>query len=113
MKLGQDTHSLMNWMYGNSTKTVPEVGMAATLLYYTDREPATVVKVYTPRKIGIKQDHAKRIDKNGMSESQEYEYTPNPEAGEEIFRLGKRGWKNKGGTFLSLGIREKYHDFSF
>jgi len=96
----------------------PEVGMAATILGWTDRHPATVVRVSPSGKTcWVRECIAKRTDSHGMSEVQEYEYSENPAAPEREFRLGKRGWREAGtrgkGNGLRLGRREKYFDFSF
>lgn len=130
LKPGTQTASFTNHLYSRMTKgqPKPEVGMGATLLRWTDRAPATITSVFEKGKylfIGVKQDHAKRTDNNGMSEMQQYEYTPNPEAGEIFFRFdGKfwegvsfnqktKRWKKNGGPGIRIGHREKYHDFSF
>lgn len=98
--------------------TVPVVGMPATILGWTDRHPATVVRVSPSGKtVWVRECHARRIDTNGMSECQKYEYSEAPDAPEREFRLGRRGWRQAGtrgrGNGLRLGRREKYHDFSF
>lgn len=100
---------------GNKSTVTPEVGMGVTLCMWSDRHPYTVVKVLSNRRIVVQEDNYKRIDDNGMSECQKYEYTPNPEASEVIVTLRKNGqWKEMGGrSVFSLGFREKYHDFSF
>jgi len=97
---------------------VPVVGMPATVLCWTDRHAATVTWVSPSGKTcRVRECIAKRIDKNGMSECQEYEYSENLAAPEREFRLGKRGWREAGtrgkGNGLSLGHRSEYHDFSF
>ncbi len=61
-----------------------------------------------------------------MSETQDYEYSANPNGGTECFFLDKDGkwkgirfnhetkrWIKAEGHGLRLGFREKYHDFSF
>jgi hypothetical protein len=120
MKLGRETGSLINHMMGNFASPTPVVGMPATICYWTDREPATVVEVRTPRKIGVKINCANRIDNNGMSEAQDYEYLENEFESQTIywFSLTKdRRWRQRGtggkGNQLVLGYREKYYDFSF
>lgn len=101
-----------------SGDTVPVVGMAATILGWSDRHPATVVWVSASGKTcRVRECDARRVDRRGASEAQEYEYSENPAAPEREFRLGKRGWRESGtggkGNGLRLGRREKYHDFSF
>jgi hypothetical protein len=102
-----------------SVNKVPEVGMGATINMYTDRHAATIVEVKSPTKIVIQQDSAERTDSNGMSESQDYAFTPNPKAAKEVYTKRKNGlWiktgESKGnGTSLHIGQRNEYHDYSF
>ena len=121
----------MNHLYSRMTNGQPQpvVGMGATLLQWTDRDPATVVEVKSLKSgallIAVQEDKAQRTDNNGFSESQEYEYTPNPEAAKQWFRFEEgKGWRSvranekgrfvlTGGGGLRIGEREKYHDFSF
>ena len=111
LKAGSETGSLVNHLMSRGG-AVPEVGIGATILYWTDRVPATIVKV-TPKQVHVQMDDAERIDQNGMSESQEYKYTPNKLAKVLIFRLTKRGYRSKEGSGLLVGHRERYYDYSF
>jgi hypothetical protein len=127
MRIGAETASLVNHVYSRMTSEPPYVGMPATLLSWTDRSPATVVDVNMKgRCIVVQEDDYQRIDNNGLSESQEYEYARNPKASVYIFRKNKKGeWVQhrfnpktnrlvqSRGYGLMLGKREKYHDFSF
>lgn len=101
----------------------PVVGMGATELCFSDRHAHTIVSVEKYRgkdagRIGVQQDHAKRTDSNGMSESQTYEYTPNTEGGVEYYTLRKTGQyvrdgeSLKGGTVLAVGYRDEYYDYT-
>lgn len=111
--------SLMNRIAENYRQPLPKTGMGATILMYTDRHAATVVQIVTPFEIIIQEDTATRTDKNGMSECQQYAYTPNLEAVRLRVRKNRLGqWKivkNQplGGTVVSLGERDHYHDYSF
>lgn len=120
LKLGTQTGSLINHVLSDKNGTVPQIGMGATLLYWSDRQPATIVDVQKGGKlIAIQRDNAERIDSNGMSESQEYKYSPNVAAPLEWYQLRKNGsYVKKGeslrhGQRLAIGYREKYYDFSF
>lgn len=128
MKLGSETGSLMNHLYSRMVvgEPMPYVGMGATLLSWTDRDPATIVEVNLAKKyIVVQRDEAVRVDSNGMSESQEYEFTPNPNAPRMIYKKNRKGiWKrhefNERGRLvlahgqgLRIGERDKYYDFSF
>lgn len=91
----------------------PEVGMGCTILGWTDRHAATIVKV-TPTQIHVRRDIAKRIDDNGMSECQSYTYEADPTSDVEVFRKTKNGYrKSGGGSSLRIGDRSEYHDYSF
>ncbi len=129
MKLGTQTGSMTNHIYSRAVIGQPEpvVGMGATVLCWTDRHPATIVEV---GKIGqclmvkVQEDNARRADKNGFSEDQTYNYTPNPKAHVATYRFRRNRWEevhqNENGRWvksdgngLRIGEREKYHDFSF
>lgn len=130
MRLGNQTNSLVNHLQSRAVIGQPEpvVGMGVTMLGWTDRNPGTIAEVFKVGKtqyIAVQADNYRRIDNNGMSESQEYEYTPNPDAYREIFRIGRNGlWEacrlnengryvKTGGKGLRIGERERYYDFSF
>lgn len=127
MNIGSQTGSLINHLYSRMTINEPEptVGMGVTMLGWTDREAGTIVEVNMKKRyIAVTDDHAKRIDNNGMSESQEYEYTSDFMGYRHYYRKDRKGeWRRcfyndnqrlvfgRGG--LILGQRNKYHDFSF
>lgn len=131
MRLWIETNSLANNLLSRAVIGEPEpvVGMGVTFLRWTDREPGTIYGVFKAGKstfITVAADDAKRIDKNGMSECQEYEYTPRPDGYKSVFRKNlKNGrwervtknqsgrWVKAGGEGLRIGEREKYYDFSF
>ena len=94
----------------------PEVGMGATLVIGSDRYPATVIQVtQNGKRVVIQEDDAVRTDKNGLSESQTYEFTANPNGTIHIVTLRKDGrYRVTGGqTPVHLGSRDKYLDPSF
>ena len=128
MRLGRETGSTVNMVMGNTRSPEPEVGMGVTFLCWTDRHPGTIVGVDRSGKrplIAVQGDHAQRVDDNGMSESQTYEYSPNPDAPIGYYRLeddgrwyrvvrnAETGRWNKRRERCIIGHREKYHDFSF
>lgn len=104
----------------NDPTLVPEVGMGATILMWTDRHAATVTHVSSSKKtIQVTTDKARRTDGNGMSEVQSWEYTPDPDGVVHTYTLRQNGrWVLRGedmfkGRGLLLGGRDEYHDFSF
>lgn len=115
----QPTGSLINNIYANSIYPKPEVGMGATKLMYTDRAAFTIIAVRNDKTIEVQQDIATRTDSNGMSESQSYDFTPDPNGAKYIVTLRKNGrWVVKGdgaknGTAFAIGARNQYHDYSF
>ena len=95
-----------------------EVGMGATMCGWTDRYAGTVISV-SETQVAVQEDRATRTDKNGMSESQTYAYSP--DANGRIFVFTKRkygGWVERGrkmgnGRRVSFGGRSAYYDYSF
>lgn len=113
------TGSLVNLITPSNPAT-PTVGQGGTILGWSDRSPCTVVEVSPSGKTVVVQDDSyTRTDSNGMSESQDYTFTPNPNGGKTTYTLRKNGrWVVKGqgmnaGNHLSLGKRDRYYDFSF
>ncbi len=123
---------MINSILRRSTKgqPTPKIGMGATLIYFSDRSPGTIVFIggkVGGIVVGVQGDSAKRTDKNGMSEMQSYAFTRNLDAGISYFRFDeKRGWRgirvnpdtdrwvlNGSTTGLRIGERDKYHDYSF
>lgn len=130
MRLGAETGSVMNHIMSRQTKGQPEpvVGMAATLLLWSDRHAATIISVEKQGKdtiIGVQHDHAKLTSGSIMSEAQTYDYSPNPEGRIEYFRHKNEAWEsvrrneetgrwNKTGNGgIKIGVREEYRDPSF
>lgn len=112
LRLGSQTGSVMNHLM--SGPSAPVAGEGATILHWTDRTAATVVRVSPSGKTAwIRKDRAIRTDSNGRSEIQDYRYEPVPDAPLTVVRLTKRGWRTKGGNGVSFGHRSAYHDYSF
>ncbi len=100
----------------STTSNMPTIGMGATIQVGSDSYPATVIQVTrNGKRVVVQEDIATRIDNNGMSESQEYTYQPNPEGTIHIATLRKDGrYRETGGkTPISIGFRRKYYDYSF
>jgi hypothetical protein len=100
----------------NATINNPEIGMAATINFWSDRKPATVVLISKSGfKITLRQDAAFRTDSHGMSDHQQYDYAPDPMGTIYVATLRKDGtYRIVGGKqSITLGVRRKYHDYSF
>lgn len=108
----------------NTTKTVtPEVGMGASFIYGSDREPGTIVRVDyfksgpktgQPRKIHVQYDNWKMISGNFQSGNAVIEYTPNTEHPVMQFTLRDNGrWVATNGSKVVVGLREYYQDPHF
>lgn len=116
--------SMINQIADRAGTREVNVGDGATVLYWSDREPATVVEVVRyktgERKgevsgVWVTYDRATRVDKNGMSDAQTYEYETVPDGQRVLYTRRKNGKfvKAGGDQTLVVGRREKYHDFSF
>lgn len=98
---------------------VPKIGDGATVVGYTDRHAATVIGIRRTALgnlvVTVQYDTATRTDNNGMSESQSYAYTPNPNGQTVVFYTKPDGVlrERNGTSCLRLGKRDAYHDFSF
>lgn len=96
----------------------PQVGDGVTYTVGSDRYPYTVVEILSPKKIAIQADFYRRTDNNGYGGTQEYAYTPNPDAAREYISLRtddswrKVGESLKSGRFI-IGKRQAYQDPSF
>jgi hypothetical protein len=118
LRAGTQTGSLHNHIISGSNMSEPQVGMGATILYWTDRNAATITEVGKSGKIvRVVEDVAIRTDENGMSDSQTYRYEPGT-GSPRTFTLRKNGaWVEQGssmkGTRLAIGARRHYYDYSF
>lgn len=90
-----------------------KVGAGATLLGYSDRYPATIIEI-SGDKIIIQEDNYKRVGKIEMSESQDYEYSPNEHGIKHsvIYKKNKKRYETTTGTLVRLGVRERYYDYT-
>lgn len=91
-----------------------EIGMGATQAMHSDRHAFTVVRVSPSGKtVWVQQDRAIRTDENGMSDSQTYEFSPDPSAPEIMLRRTKRGWHSRTHGRFVVGERSEHYDYSF
>ena len=114
--------SLQNRLEENARSTVkPVVGMGVTETMWSDRAPYEIIAVKDDRHITVRAMNYKRVDNNGFSECQEYEYTSNPNGyvcnlyrnnkGRWVRRVGRNGVDNSSGWVV--GRMERYYDFTF
>jgi hypothetical protein len=129
LKAGIDTNSLNNHLFSRMRgEPIPEVGMGATRLQWTDRTACTIIAVERSGSsivLTVQDDIATRADDNGMSDAQSYTYERNPDGRTKTYRSTKDGgWRecrrNENGRWvwadremLLVGTRRQYHDFSF
>ena len=92
------------------------VGSGATIYSGSDKYPATIVYVSSNgKKITLQKDLFTRLDKNGCSEVQEYEYKPNPNGELIKASLRKDNCFRVTGTnqLVHVGTRTRYFNYSF
>lgn len=90
-----------------------EVGDGVTVRLWSDCHASTISRI-TAKCLFVKRDHAQRIGQfRGMCDSQEYEYTPDPNSPEVRCNWSeKRGCYQWCGKAIGIG-RDEYYDFSF
>lgn len=123
LKFGTETGSLINHMMSRVNGIAPIAGEAATILHWSDRDPATVVSYDEAKQIvALQEDRAICTD----FEQQNYTYERNETGATFHFRREKNGswvqvffnrttgrWIKSKGMGLTIGRREKYRDRSF
>ena len=94
----------------------PEIGMGATECFWSDRHACTIIAISPSGKtLTIQRDKAIRLDDNGMSDSQEYEYKPDNNGITTKATLRSNGQYRASGTnnLVKIGSRREYYDYSF
>ncbi|HEX8556710.1 MAG TPA: hypothetical protein VF668_01335 [Pyrinomonadaceae bacterium] len=112
--------SFQNLMMGRAAAAsvvTPTVGMGATEVMYSDRHAFTVVEVISPTRIKVRADRATRVDKNGMSDAQQYKFTPDPKGRERVLTKRRNGkWvpvgESQNAPGFLLGVRSEYRDYT-
>lgn len=105
------------------------IGMGATMCVGSDRYPFTVMQteeIKGKMHVVLQADSYKRIDKNGLSEDQDWAYETNPNGRMVVLRQTEKAWeeiiknpqtgrwkKTKGSAHYYLGQREAYQDPCF
>ena len=105
----------------------PTPGMGVTMTLFSDRKAGTVVCLVDEAYVIVQADNVVRTDKNGMSDSQSYEYSRDLNGSVYTFKRFKDGsWREvtmnsksnrlvqvSGGMRAIFGVRKAYHDFGF
>jgi len=92
------------------------IGKGATIRVGSDSYPCTIYDAsYSGKTLFLREDDAVRTDSNGLSEIQEYDYSPNPNGREWKATLRKDGRYriSKSDMPVSVGMRRRYNDPSF
>ena len=111
------TNNVISNVMADSKQPEPKVGDGATILFWTDRIAGTIIEA-SPTRIVVQEDHAEK-NFTGMTDSQSYTYSPDPNGATYVFTLRKNGrWVRAGddlhrGQRVSIGHRSKYYDYSF
>lgn len=116
--------SFFNKMFHDSKQPEPAVGMGATILSWSDRYAATIVAIKLGAEgkvteVTVVEDIATRVDSNGRSENQQWEYVRDPNGRKQVFTLRSNDtWVRKGdpasdGLGLMVGDRKHFYDYSF
>lgn len=108
-----------NFIRYSQSPTNLKIGDGATITWATDREAGSIVRIVNEREIHVQIDDKKRLDKNGMSDAQTYEYSANDQNPVYIFTRRKNGtWVRQGedmgsGLRAVFGIRDAYFDYCY
>jgi hypothetical protein len=113
--MDRDYGSLQNLLAGNARSAEPVVGEGATIIWWSDRFPATVERVSPSGKTAwLREDRSIRLDSHGMSDSQSYRFEPDPAGRESVAKRKRDGrWKTTGGQVVQFGSRSRFLDYSF
>lgn len=114
-----ETGSIINTIYSkNKGEIVPEVGMPATLVCWSDRKAGEILEV-SDNKMTLKWRpfDAKALHKGMTDSGQEWDLTSNPNNPVLTFSYRKNGqWIEKGekrGNILVLNLKNHFYDYSF
>lgn len=100
--------SFQNRLMEGPQEIVPEIGMGAIELMWSDRYPYTVVEIISKNRIKVQED-IYTMQPNG-----DYEFKSNSDGVIKTLIKTSHGWKVlKGSTYFRLGIRDVYIDPSF
>lgn len=112
------------WGPGSDTKNyhLLPLGTGGCTSCWTDRDPVTLIKIVGEREVHVQDANWKIVKGSEHDGSAEYEYSPNPQGGIDIFtkrrptvrsprwKWVRKGESTKGGTHLALGNYSRYYD---
>lgn len=117
-----------NVMLISTSGIEPEYGMGATLCYHNDRHAATIIEVRDYRDttiIVVQEDLATRIDYNGASFDQRYNFKMNPQGRKYMYMFKEGRWegvkinensgrivKSRNNPALIIGTKDHFFDFT-
>jgi hypothetical protein len=131
MKLGTQTGSVINHLHSRAVigQPEPKPGMGCTILKWTDRDAATIFRVFQVGKATIietRDDHTRCISGSAHDGSAKYEHKINVKGFARHFRRRDNGmwgeviknqasgrWILSGRNGLRIGERDTYYDPSF
>ena len=90
--------------------------MGATVHLWSDNTPYTIVSISkSGHKLILQEDKYRRLDGNGMSEVQKYVFQPDPDGAKISATKRKDGYYrvSKSNSFVVIGQRRRYYDYSF
>lgn len=100
----------MDHLYKNGKPADAKIGDAATILWYSDTTPATII-ARTPKSLTVQEDSHKVA--SGTWPDFTYEYERNPDGVIRKFHWSeKKGWQAEGLRLL-VGNRRYYRDPTF
>lgn len=108
--------SLQNMLAERATQSyadTPSVGDPATIVYWTDRTPATVVEVEDKDHITLQEDKADYAYPEGYAKSVERNPNGRLFKARRVKRGLKKGQWRTGGLVVLIGVRDAFYDHSF
>lgn len=110
--------SLMNHLMSNAKSKTPVIGEGATEICWSDRHAYTIVEIKSAKCIVVQRDKVTRLDQGGPTDSQAYQYAPDPNGHRVTLTLRRNGkWIPRGHGMSAagylIGVRQEHYDYSF
>jgi len=104
--MGKIYGCIQNRLMAAAKMPEPKVGMGVTELLWSDRHAYEVIEVQDKTHCKIRALKAERTDRNGISESQSYKYTSDPDGKVKylVFRGGR--WRSRKAEDVFLGDKK-------